>query len=69
MGAAACSGSTRVTWAVDRMTDLPHVWPVGDLREHAISMDCWCRPVDDEGVIVHNSMDGREQFERGRMAS
>ena len=58
-----------MTWAVDRMTALPHVWPVGDLREHSIALDCWCHPIDDDGVIVHNSMDGREQFERGRMPS
>jgi hypothetical protein len=26
---------------------------------------CWCRPEDDDGVIVHNSMDGREKYETG----
>lgn len=41
-----------------------HVIPVNDLREHCLT-DCWCRPGDDEGIVVHNSMDGRERFERG----
>lgn len=46
-----------------------HVAPVEDLREHIIDDDqqCWCNPVeDDNGVIVHNSMDGREAFEQGK---
>lgn len=42
-----------------------HVMPVEDLREHVCGDDCWCSPTDDEGVIIHNSMDGREFFERG----
>jgi hypothetical protein len=40
------------------------VIPVNDLREHSLA-DCWCQPFDDEGVLVHNSADGREFFERG----
>jgi hypothetical protein len=44
-----------------------HVVPIDDLREHSSDSDvpCWCRPEDDDGVIVHNSMDGREKFETG----
>lgn len=42
-----------------------HCYPVGDLREHEISEKCWCRPEWVDGVIVHNSMDGREAFESG----
>jgi hypothetical protein len=41
-----------------------HVFPVEDLREHSV-MGCWCSPVDDDGVIVHNSLDRRELYERG----
>jgi hypothetical protein len=41
-----------------------HVYPVDDLREHT-STDCWCRPTDDDGVVVHNSLDGRELYEEG----
>lgn len=46
----------------------PHVMPMDDLREHSFEA-CWCRPYEDDGVIVHNSMDLREQFERGRKVS
>lgn len=45
--------------------DEPHVVPLVDLREHEISERCWCRPVDDEGIWVHNSMDRRELIEQG----
>ncbi len=41
-----------------------HVYPFNDLREHSLT-DCWCRPTDDDGVVVHNSLDGREFYERG----
>jgi len=40
------------------------VYPINDLRKHSLR-DCWCRPIDDEGVTVHNSLDGREVYERG----
>lgn len=46
-----------------------HVMPVGDLREHRDSIDCWCRPTrDDEEprVVIHNAMDQRETYEKGR---
>jgi len=45
-----------------------HVVPLGDLREHESSKDCWCSPTQDDEwseVWVHNSMDGREKFETG----
>jgi len=44
-----------------------HVIPLNDLREHSSDSDkpCWCKPHEEDGVIVHNSMDGREQFETG----
>jgi hypothetical protein len=44
-----------------------HVYPLNDLREHITDGEepCWCRPVIAEGVIIHNSMDGREAFETG----
>lgn len=53
--------------------DIVHVVPVNDLREHEPSMHCWCIPTEDDetdGLFIHHSMDGREQFETGeRMAS
>lgn len=42
-----------------------HVFPVGDMREHVlIGTGCWCNPHLQDGVVVHNSMDGRELVER-----
>jgi hypothetical protein len=49
-----------MVWKVDGN----HVYPVDDLREHAVT-DCWCGPVDDDGIVIHNSLDGREMYERG----
>jgi hypothetical protein len=40
-----------------------HVMPVSDLRPHEASPACFCHPTDDEGVWVHNSVDGREHGE------
>jgi len=50
----------QMAWKVDGT----HVYPVNDLREHSVT-DCWCGPVDDDGIVVHNSRDGREMYERG----
>ena len=41
-----------------------HVYPADDLRNHSLT-NCWCRPTDDDGIMVHNSLDGRELYERG----
>lgn len=42
------------------------VYPVCDLREHiATGVECWCHPQIIDGIVIHNAMDGREQFERG----
>lgn len=46
-----------------------HVVPMGDLRAHECSKNCWCKPTQDESepsVWVHNSMDRREHtIEKG----
>jgi len=46
-----------------------HTLPVGDLREHVESEDCWCGPeVIEEDLgknIVHHALDEREKFETG----
>lgn len=42
----------------------PHVYPIDDLRPHDIEGECWCKPTYDEGVVVHHSMDRREEFEK-----
>lgn len=52
-------------WAAMRRRDL-HVIPVDDDREHEVDPACWCRPQETEPWLwVHNSMDGREAYERG----
>jgi hypothetical protein len=46
-----------------------HVTPQGDLREHDISLECWCKPTPDEEdsrVIIHHALDQREEYEEGR---
>jgi hypothetical protein len=42
-----------------------HVLPLSDLREHEVGLGCWCGAVDDDGVVVHTALDGREAYERG----
>lgn len=45
-----------------------HVVPLNDYREHECSRNCWCCPsADDDGVVVHHAMDGRERYESGEM--
>jgi len=46
---------------------MTHVVPVDDLCEHITDRECWCNPsVDDDLVVIHNSMDERESYEEGR---
>jgi hypothetical protein len=54
------NAAQKMDWKIDGN----HVYPVKDLREHSLT-DCWCRPTDDDGIVVHNSLDGREQYEHG----
>lgn len=45
------------------------VIPIDDLREHDEHRNRWCKPREDKetlNVWVHNSMDGREEYENGR---
>lgn len=47
-----------------------HVLPVGDLREHQETRECWCRPRVEQqpewrsALVTHHSMDGRELVEQ-----
>lgn len=46
-----------------------HVIPMNDIQEHIcdVGTTCWCNPtVDEDGVVIHNSADGREDFETGK---
>lgn len=46
------------------------VFPLNDLREHdPDDRKCWCQPRYEDGILIHNSMDRREEFECGRKAS
>ncbi len=51
------------------MSELQHVIPINDLREHVVSVDCWCHPLLDDDVVIHNSLDQRESYEEGRKPS
>lgn len=44
------------------------VTPIGDSREHGAGSECWCSPIMQGGVIVHNSLDGRERTENASVA-
>lgn len=54
-------------WRREWGGDMPiQVYPEGDLREHITDGHaCWCGAEEEDGVIVHNSADGREKFETG----
>ena len=50
------------------MSDI-HIYPIGDLKEHITEgfpdEVCWCDPIiTEDGLLVHNSLDGREEYER-----
>ena len=53
------------SWEVVEITRVIHVKPLDDLKPHEDSVNCWCKPFDDEGVCVHNALDRRELVERG----
>ena len=46
-----------------------HVIPENDMKNHKlVGLTCWCSPVevdDEDGVILHNSMDQRELYSLG----
>ena len=49
---------------------LCHIVPLGDFKEHELTMACWCRPglhEDYSDVAIHNAMDQRERLESGEI--
>lgn len=47
-----------------------HIFPQDDYRPHELDETgcCWCKPAFDPHnpvILVHNAMDGREDFETG----
>ena len=59
------------TWALAQARRGLHVVPMGDLREHALTSECWCGPTPDAEqplLWTHNSMDRREHtIELGKL--
>lgn len=51
-------------WGIYELDEI-HVAPIGDMRSHEFSGACWCDPIIDDGLVIHNSADGREVYERG----
>ena len=43
-----------------------HCYPINDTYEHQMSMKCPCMPIEDDGIVIHNSFDGREAYETGK---
>jgi hypothetical protein len=35
------------------MAELVHVYPLFG-RAHECSLECWCQPDEDAGVVIHN---------------
>lgn len=64
---------------VHRIGYFPETYPLNDLREHDLAVHralesesglmrlCWCHPYMDGEVIVHNSLDRREDYENGKV--
>ena len=41
-----------------------HVWPENDMTRHVVNgQQCWCKPATEDGVVIHHSLDGREERE------
>lgn len=57
-------------WDIVHVDGDYHVIPCGDLKTHS-AQQCWCHPTEEceEGasLYIHNSMDGREEYEAGRL--
>lgn len=57
-------------WVVVARKDIysTHIMPINDMRSHSADHSCWCEPtLNDEEAWVHNSNDGRESYEAGRL--
>lgn len=57
-------------WFIMGRTDIysEHLIPLNDCKNHRVDCQCWCNPtLNDENRWVHNSVDGREEYEHGRL--
>ena len=48
-------------WGVYHTSRSVHVMPINDIDNHEF-IKCPCKPYRSEGVVVHNSFDGREHI-------
>jgi hypothetical protein len=51
-----------IGWEVIWDGKYEHVMPVGDIKPHSC-VSCWCRPLLEDWVMIHSSMDKREHYE------
>lgn len=59
--------SEETGWVIIGFYGLNHIMPGDEVEMHR-PRDCACCPFaeyEDETIIIHNSFDGREAFERG----
>jgi hypothetical protein len=57
------------SWEAVKYKGCVHVIPIDDLADHDIGdkVTCFCDPqVDEDGLYIHNSFDGREDYEEGK---
>lgn len=55
-----------MTWELHETHDETHIVPQADVVDHTHTIDCVCKPRRDKiclWVVIHNSRDGREQYE------
>lgn len=45
----------------------PEVTPIDDVRVHDDGPKCWCRPSTEDGVLIHNALDGRNEANPKKM--
>lgn len=43
---------------------MTHLVPENDSRSHHHSKKCWCKPIKDGKLLIHNANDSRDIFER-----
>lgn len=57
-------------WQAVAGRKVTYIIPINDLKDHEGENDqCWCIPWWDENILVHEAMDKRQEFERGRRMS
>lgn len=71
MNTSHCPHTVKTAWVLVEFEDSDeiHVIPMHDDEEHTAEPSCWCRPTPDinhPNILVHNSADGREDYETGR---